>query len=48
LQFSYRLISLEEAGIALGFAPLELEAQLPPRSEKANMSEKAHGIPLVQ
>jgi hypothetical protein len=46
--FSYRLISLEEVGIALGFAPLELEAQLPPRSEKANMSEKAHGIPLVQ
>jgi hypothetical protein len=46
--FSYRLISLEEVGIALGFALLEFEAQLPPRSEKANMSEKAHEIPLVQ
>jgi hypothetical protein len=46
--FSYRLISLEEVGIALGFALLELEAQLPPRSEKANKSEKAHEIPLVQ
>jgi hypothetical protein len=46
--FSYRLISLEEVGIALGFALLEFEAQLPPRSEKANKSEKDHEIPLVQ